>query len=83
MGNINRLLNVLYWLISLYLLWAIDLPTLHTVLPADFLFPLDSYLHVSVSELKNSDPFDLDKIKLYWRVFNQSTTSLFQTQMTF
>ena len=61
---INRLLNVLYWLISLYLLSTIDLLILHTVLSAVLLFSPDpsflsftptplplEHFHVAINEL--------------------------------
>ena len=41
--GLKRLLNVLFWLISFYLLYTVDLLTFYTVLPAVLLFPPDSF----------------------------------------
>ena len=36
------------------------------------------HLHVAIYELENSDPLDLDQVKLRWRVLIQLTTSILQ-----
>ena len=89
MDYINRLLNVLYWLISLHLSLTINLLTFHTCSPARSFVVTTGYLisvrtlplalehlHVAISKLKNSDPLDLDKVKLCWRVLIQLTTCI-------